>query len=226
MRHTDPKSYNGFHIIHLDEISKASDEKREKAAQGELTKLVDAAAPGIKQEILAPGLQAAQYVQDASKDPKKIDEKLLGQALAELEKIKPEEDSAGTTPLRKAVIFEQLKQADKAIAAYQEAIKASGDKVTTRNKIATLLLEKGDKAGALAQLTEAEKLAPPEPDIWFQIGQLYNKAGDKAGMTRAILKNQELTKRQQQQLAAQAAAAAQANKKPGEIQLPGEDKKK
>ena len=226
VRHADPKSYNGFHIIHLDEISKASDEKREKAAQGELTKLVDAAAPGIKQEILAPGLQAAQYVQDASKDPKKIDEKLLGQALAELEKIKPEEDSAGTTPLRKAVIFEQLKQSDKAIAAYQEAIKASGDKVTTRNKIATLLLEKGDKAGALAQLTEAEKLAPPEPDIWFQIGQLYSKAGDKAGMTRAILKNQELTKRQQQQLAAQAAAAAQANKKPGEIQLPGEDKKK
>lgn len=224
VRHSDPKDYSGFHIIHLDEIGRASQEKREEGAKGEVTKLVDAAAPGITVTLLAPGLQASKYIQDASKDPKKLDEALLAKALAELDKIKPEEDSAGTVPLRKAVIFESLKQPEKAIAAYQEAIKSSGDKATTRNKIATLLIAKNDKAGAIAQLAESEKLAPPEPDIWNQIGQLYEKAGDKASMTRALLKNQELTKRQQQ-LNAQANAARDA-KKPGDIQLPGEGEKR
>ena len=217
VRHADPKpqGYNGFHIIHLDAIDKASQEKREEAAKGEITKLVDAATPSVKVELLSPGLRAAQLLRDALKDPKKTDEKLLSQALTELEKIKPEEDSNGTVTLRKAMILEKLKQPEKAIAALEEAIKTNGDKVETRIKIASLLIAKKDNAGASKQLAEAEKLALPEPQIWMQLGQLYAKAGDKAGETRSLVKNQEYTLRQQQ------LAAAEAKKsQPGGIQLP------
>lgn len=227
VRHADPKSYSGFHIIHLDALDKATPEKREQAAQADVTKLVTAATPDIKVSLLSPGLQAAQYFRDALKDPKKPDEKLLNQALAELDKIKPEEDTGGTVPLRKGQIYEQLKQNDKAIATYQEAIKTSGDKVETRSKIAALMVAKGDKAGALAQLAEAEKLALPEPNIWYQLSQLYKQAGDKAGETRTLLKNQELTKRQMQLMAQEQAKQKDlAPPKPGEIKLPGEDEKK
>ncbi len=217
VRHADPnpQGYNGFHIIHLDAIDKASQEKREGAAAAEIKKLVDAATPGVKVELLSPGLRAAQFMQDALKDPKKADEKLLNQALTELEKIKSEDDTNGTVTLRKAMILEKLKQPEKAIAALEEAIKANGDKVETRIKIANLLLAKGDKVGVSKQLAEAEKLALPEPMIWMQLGQLYAKAGDKEGETRTMAKNQEYTLRQQQ------LAAAEAKKgQPGGIQLP------
>lgn len=220
VRHADPKGqgYNGFHIIHLDAIDTASPEKRQEAAKGEITKLVDAAAPGVKVELLAPGLRAVQFFQDGNKDPKKVDEKLLGQALAELDKIKPEDDSSGTVPLRKAAIFEALKQPEKAITALEAAIK-SNDKVETRMRLATLLVGKNDKPGALKQLAEAEKLALPEPKVWFELSQLYTKAGDKEGASRTMAKNQEYALRQQQLMEKEKAAQGG-----GGIQLPTEPK--
>ena len=142
VRHADPKSYNGFHIIRLEEISKATLEKRAEAARGEITKLVDAAAPGIKVEVLSPSIRSMQLFQEASKDPNKADEKLLNQALSELGKIKSDEDRGGVVSLRKAAILEKLKQPEKAIAALEEAIQTNGDKVETRIRIATLRLPK------------------------------------------------------------------------------------
>lgn len=208
VRHADPKSYSGFHIIHLDAISKATQEKREELARAEITKLVDAAAPGIKVEVQDPGMRAMQLFQDASKDPAKPDVKLLNQALAELDKIKKEDDPAGVVPLRKAAILEKLKQPEKAIAALEDAIQSNGDKVETRIRITTLLIAKGDKAGAIKQLAEAEKLALPEPGIWGQLGQLYKQAGDTAGERRTLEKNQAYTLRQQQLQAQEQALAA------------------
>ncbi|MCX6367626.1 MAG: peptidylprolyl isomerase [Armatimonadetes bacterium] len=221
VRHADAKGqgYNGFHIIHLDAIDQAGPEKREEAAKGEITKLVDAAAPGIKVDLLAPGLLAAKLVQDGSKDPKKPNEKLLTQALAELDKIKPEDDTTGSVLLRKATVFETLKQPEKAIVALEEAVK-NNDKVETRIRLATLLVDKANKPEAIKQLASAEKLALPEPQIWMQLSQLYTRAGDKEAATRTMLKNQEYTLRQQQLMAKEQAA------KSGGIKLPGAEPEK
>nr|WP_309685733.1 peptidylprolyl isomerase [Armatimonas sp.] len=223
VRHADPdpKGYKGFHIIHLDAISKATQEKREELARAEITKLVDAAAPGIKVEVQDPGMRAMQLFQDASKDPAKPDEKLLNQAIAELDKIKKEDDRAGIVPLRKAAILEKLKQPAKAIAALEDAIQSNGDKVETRIRITTLLIAKGDKAGAIKQLAEAEKLALPEPGIWGQLGQLYKQAGDTAGERRTLEKNQAYTLRQQQLQAQEQALAAK--NAPQNTNIPGKN---
>ncbi|MFM2223665.1 MAG: hypothetical protein RLZZ78_1922, partial [Armatimonadota bacterium] len=47
------------------------------------------------------------------------------------------------------------------------------------------------------QLQQIEKLALTSPDQWKQLSDLYRQIGDKDNEMRALLKNQEMTKRQQ-----------------------------
>jgi len=67
----------------------------------------------------------------------------------------------------------------------------------TRFKLAGLLVKTGKKDDVKAQLQEIEKLALTSPDQWKQLADLYGQIGDKENETRALLKNQEMTKRQQ-----------------------------
>lgn len=217
VRHTG--GYNGFHVIRLEsigapddfdkEIKKYTDTYLEGELGKDITKLTDAMAPTLKVDILDPGLKAARLTQDGMKGGKP-DPKLLGEALAELDKIKKEDDPLGLIPLRRALILEQLQKNTEAAAAYEDALKANGNKVETRLKLARLLVKLGQKDKVALQLTEAEKLAIPEPAQWQEVGTLYGLIGDKVNERRALEKNQELTRRKLQLQAAERAQQAAA----------------
>jgi predicted Zn-dependent protease len=67
----------------------------------------------------------------------------------------------------------------------------------TRFKLAGLLVKTGKKDSVKEQLQQIEKLALTSPDQWKQLSDLYRQIGDKDNEMRALLKNQEMTKRQQ-----------------------------
>jgi len=205
VRHTG--GYNGFHVIRLEsigvpddfdkEIKKYTDTYLDGELGKDLTKLTDATAPTLKIELLDPGLKAARLTQDGMKGGKP-DPKVLEEALAELGKIKKDDDPLGLVPLRRALLLEQLQKNPEAVTAYEEALKVNGNKVETRFKLARLLVKLGLKDKVAEQLTEAEKLAIPEPSQWQELGTLYGQIGDKANERRALEKNQELTLRKAQ----------------------------
>lgn len=220
------KTQFGYHIIKLEgerpgkDFPKDWDKAKQKYideyamrnAQQEMGAALAAQESSIKVEILDPGIRAAQLQEEAAtaRDDKERTAK-LEQAIAELNKVKKEDDRGGAVPLRKAEIFKQLKRDKDAIAAYDDSLKFRNT-VDTRIELANLYLKEKDNTSAIKQLDEAEKLPVPEPKTMANIGALYLQAGDTAKSKLAMGKAAELQKREQQIKENEAKAAAEAQK--------------
>ncbi|HVK02305.1 MAG TPA: peptidylprolyl isomerase [Armatimonadaceae bacterium] len=204
--------YSGFHIIRLEDVKQGAsfpkDFEKEKqkyieeyasaAARDKVNAAVMAALPSVKVEVTDPLMIAARSLQEASTvTDKTAREAKLNAALADLGKVKKEDDPQGIAPSMKAMIYSQMDKSAEAVAAFKEAL-TYRNSVETRLALAGLLAKQKDTAGVKAQLAEVEKLAVTEPMLYFQIGSLYDQIGDKAKGEAARKKAGELFERMQQ----------------------------
>jgi tetratricopeptide (TPR) repeat protein len=212
------KTTYGYHIVKLEgerpgktlpkdfdkESAKYVQQYVDRIAQAKVGEVIAAEQPKLTVEILDPGMRAAMAIREAG-GPNKNGK--LAEALTELDKIPASEDPLGSVPLRKAGIYEQLGKLDDAVKSLELALRGR-NLPETRFKLAALLVKTGKKDSVKEQLQEIEKLALSSPDQWKQLGDLYRQIGDKENETRALLKNQEMTKRQQALQKQQQKAAA------------------
>ena len=212
------KTTYGYHIVKLEgerpgktlpkdfdkESAKYVQQYVDRIAQAKVGEVIAAEQPKLTVEILDPGMRAAMAIREAG-GPNKNGK--LAEALTELDKIPASEDPLGSVPLRKAGIYEQLGKLDDAVKSLELALRGR-NLPETRFKLASLLIKTGKKDAVKEQLQEIEKLALSSPDQWKQLGDLYRQIGDKENETRALLKNQEMIKRQQALQKQQQKAAA------------------
>jgi parvulin-like peptidyl-prolyl isomerase/exonuclease VII small subunit len=207
------KTQFGYHIVKCEGLRPAKDWDKEKqkyldqAAQEksapQLQAAIDAELPNVKVEITDPSLLASQYEDEASKaTDEKIKNTKYEQAIAELAKVKKEDDPYGIVPVRKARIYQAMKKTKEAIAAYEEALAASNT-VETRLALAQLYLDDKNKEAAGKQLEEADKLAIPDITMQMQLAGLWKQVGNEAKAKAAQDKSQAMIKRMMEMQQAQ-----------------------
>jgi len=205
-------NYSGFHIVKLEgerpgkDLPKDFDKEKQKyidlyvdrQAQQKMQEAIEAELASVKVDITDPAMKAAQLTDEARMTaPGKAQDAKYEEALAELNKIKKEDDPYGAASLQKASIYTAMKKNKEAIAAYEEALK-SGNTIETRLALAQAYLDDKDKEGAKTQLNEAEKLAIPNIQLQFQLASLWDQVGDKEKAAAARAKSSEMLKRMQE----------------------------
>ncbi len=81
---------------------------------------------------------------------------------------------------RLAALYEQDGAADKAIDAWQRAVKGGSANVNALMNLARLHAAHGEPALALEEAKAARKLAPDDPGVGYALGRLALQAGDRA----------------------------------------------
>lgn len=204
--------YSGFHIVKLEgskpgaafpkdfdkEKKKYIDQYVEQTAGQMAQEAAAAALPTIPVTVEDPLLRATQMQLEArSLTDKTAREAKLNQALAELAKVKPDQDFRHVTPYLKASIYEALEKPKEAITAYEEALRY-GNSVQTRLALAQIHLKAKDKAKAVTQIEAAEALVRGDINSQFQVATLYREAGRSDLAKAADTRAQEMLKRQAQ----------------------------
>ncbi len=202
--------YSGFHIIRLEAVKEGKefpkDFDKNKAAllaryvgehaQKRIEDAVKAAEPFIKVTLSDPALQAEQYLADAQKatNPKDVAAK-RALALAELSKIRKEDDPLGIAPLKKAQLLTQSGKTKEAIAAYEDALTYRS---TPETRLALAQAYVADKQNdkAKEQLAKMEEGVIPDPQMEGGMAQLYDKLGETDKAKAAKAKAEQMSKQQ------------------------------
>ncbi len=163
----------------------------ERAAQKELEL---ALSGGIPYETIAPALGEAQLLQ--------------GKYEQTLDTVRPREGMAVETKTELLALrgkaYESLGKAQEAEAAYQSALSQQPAKPGSLNtaKAGALLglirgaLAKKDYAEAEKWLSQAQAVAPKDPDVWTMQGEYQRQRNDLPGAELAFRKALELNPRQ------------------------------
>jgi parvulin-like peptidyl-prolyl isomerase len=204
------KSQFGYHIIKLEGeragngLPKDFDKNpqlyvaqyRDRIVQTKLQQAMQDATQSVPVNITDPLLQAAQLEIDADQAPdKRGRDAKLTEALANLDKVKPADDTVGTVPMQRAAIYTELGRSDDAIKALNDSLNYRNTP-ETRLRLATMYLTKKDIANAKLQVAEAQKLPIPTPDLERQIASMLRQVGDRPGAIAAGAKAAELQARQ------------------------------
>lgn len=80
----------------------------------------------------------------------------------------------------------ELGREDDAIRAYREAIRRDARLVAPRNNLGTLLLRRGDVAGARRELEEAAAIPGSGPHVLYNLGLARLRDGDRDGALEAL----------------------------------------
>lgn len=203
------KTQFGYHIIKLEgerpgkTLPKDWDTKKQQyvdqyvnqVAGSRVADAIQKQLPGITVEVKDPGMRATQLETEAQPlTDKAARNTKLQAALDELSKVKDDQD--GAVALRKAKLYQQLGQPEKAIVLYEESLK-NRNALETRLELADLYVKNKNNAKAIAQIKEADKLSIPNVAFYYQITSLLNRMGEKEMAKQYDARAAEMIKRQE-----------------------------
>lgn len=92
----------------------------------------------------------------------------------------------------RALLFEWLRQPEKALEAYAECFRADPRNVQAARSVAWIHAQKQRWPAAAAWFEKALAIQPGHADTWFNLGYAREQAGDRAAALEAFRKTTEL----------------------------------
>lgn len=92
----------------------------------------------------------------------------------------------------RAVLFEWLRQPDKALEAYVESFRADPGDARAARSVAWIHAQQKRWSAAAEWFDKALALAPDHADSWFNLGYARDQAGDRQGGLEALSRATEL----------------------------------